>query len=427
MVNHTLEEVSAVEMCIKIEVPSDKVRSEIDRTYRTFSMQAKVQGFRQGKVPRRVLESRFKHQVENEAMQNLVSFSYDEALSSHPEIVPVGLPKVTNTNFKLGEPFSYHAYVEVKPKLDPQNYEGLSLQKSEASVSEEQVDKEIERLRIAWSYLEPITDRSVAEEGDFAEVSYAGTVDGDQFPGSQADSATVQVSSDGNILEGHVPLVGVSIGETREVVHTFSADHQPAQLANKTATFHVSLKALKTRILPPMDDQLAERAGVGSSLLELRNRIHREFMEAQNQKIAQETRKQLFQQLIERNSFEVPSALVEKRINQLLEASVEQFVRQGIDVRKLNLDVEQLRASIRPHAVADVKGALLVEAIADKESIAALPEDLDAKFKELSEKLSIPEDQVRQQVVNNQAMDAFRLQIREEKTLAFLKSKAKTE
>lgn len=420
-----VEEVSPIERRIKAEIEPDLVQAQLDKTYRALSRQVRVPGFRPGKVPRRILEARFKQQVEGDVIQALVETYYRDALVSHPEVLPVGPPKVSTEELKLGEVFKFQAHVEVKPKLAPKDYQGLELKKAKVEIAETLVDAEISRLRDAMAELVPVEGRTTAQKGDFALVHYEGTVDGKPFAGGKADNVTVEVAP-GDFGEGNVEaLAGAAIGESREVPHTFPTDHRLAELAGKTATFKITVDGLKAKKLPELNDQFAKDVGGNLSMDDLKKRIRDELTERESEKVEREFRSHLVQQIIDKNPFDVPKSLIDRTVDRMIEGALERFARQGMDPRRMNLDFDRLRESLRGSAETEVRGALLLEAIADQEKIEAKPEDVDARVKKLASKLKAPEEKVRAQLVGHDDGQALGHQVREEKTLAFLESKAK--
>jgi len=424
MTKCSVEEVSPIERRLHIEVPPDVVSAELDDAYKMLSRRVKVPGFRPGKTPRRILEARFKDQVESDVIQHLVETSYHEAIEANPQVHPVASPRVTNEGLKLGEPFRYQARVEVKPKVEPKDYDGLELKKKKVEITDQTVDAEVERLRKAVAEVVPVEGRA-AQQDDLATIDFEGNADGKPFPGSKGDGVDVELTS-GVLSDGKAPeLVGMSVGESREIRETFPADYRVAELAGKQAVFNVVLKGLKAR-KELSDDALAKELNAGETLADLKNRIRKEMTERATEQAKREEREQLLQQLVERNPFEVPSGLVEQAMGRRFQSLLEGFMRQGIDPRRMRVDFEQIRENMREPATRDVKSALLLEAVADKENVQVTDEDVNAKLKELSTQLDMPEEKVRATVLSSPENEkGFRLTLRDEKTLAFLSSKAK--
>jgi trigger factor len=418
-----VEELSPVEKKLSIEVDSTRVADELTRAYTTIGRQVKLPGFRQGKVPRRILEQRFREQVEDDVIQRVVQSAYLEAVSQH-NVEPVSQPQVTNSGIKPGVPFTFEARVEVKPKLDVKDYRELPLKKTEVNVDDSQVNEQIEKMRQGNSRLEPVTDRDVARAGDFATVDYEATIDGKPFTGSTAEGVTAEITP-GELVDSNIAaLEGVKVGDTKEIDYAFPPDYRVEEVKGKTAHFKLHLKGLKTKIVPELNDDFAKEVGA-QSVDELRTRLKASLESSQKSKAQQEERDALIKTLIERNPFEVPRAMVERAIDSMLEGALRQMQRSGLDVRNLGLDFMRLRDEMRERAVQEVKGTLLFEAIAQKEGIQATDADMDKKIEELATESGQPVANIRKFFKSSDDRLGLSLRLREEKTIEFLKAQAK--
>jgi trigger factor len=424
MAKFNVEEVSPIERRINVEVEPEVVQLQLEQAYKALSHRVRVPGFRPGKVPRRILEARFKDQVESDVIQHLVEHSYLEAIRANPAVSPVAPPRVSNQGLKLGEAFRYQAHVPVKPKIDPKDYEGLEFKPAARGVEDQKVAEELERLRQAMSELTPVEGRDAAQTGDYAVIDYQGTVDGKGFPGGKGEGATFEVS-DGDFSNGHAPQVaGMKIGEAKEFDYAFAKDHRLAELAGKTAHFKVALKSLKSKKVPELNDELAKDAGAGQTLDELKKKIRSELEERAREAGDREEREQLMKQLLAKNPFEIPPEMVEAAADSMLEDWLQGLQRQGIDPRRMKLDFERMREGLREPATAGVKGALLLEAIAAKEKIEVGDEDLDKEISEMAVRIGLPKEKLKPQI-RGDAERSLKQRVKDQKTLAFLKSKAK--
>ncbi len=421
MTKVSVEEVSPIERRIKIEVPPETVDQQLELAYRMVSHRVRIPGFRPGKVPRRILESRFKDQVEGDVIQKVVEDSYREAVIKE-NLNPVSAPRVTNEGLKKGEPFRYQAQIEVKPQVEPKDYVGLELKRAKVDITDKMIDDELERIRQSLAELQPVEGRA-AQLNDFAIVDYDGTIDGKGFPGSKREGATVEVIP-GELVEGNLPQVeGMNVGDEKTIEYTFPADYQMEELAGKTASFKLTLRGLKTKKVPELDDELAKDVGGGETLQDLKDRIRKELTDREKDKTEKEFRDQLLAKLVEKNDFQVPNAMVERAIDMMLEGALQRFQQQGIDVSKMGLDFQRLRGDLRERAVLEVKGALLLEAISEKEKIEATDEDLEKRMQEISERVNTPIEKVRS-YLSGEERKTLASRLREEKTIEFLTSKA---
>lgn len=418
-----VEELSPVEKKLSIEVDSQRVSDELTRAYTTLGKQIRLPGFRQGKVPRRILEQRFRQQVEDDVIQRVVQSAYVEAITQH-KVEPVSQPQVTNSGLKSGAPFAFEARVEVKPRIEAKDYKELPLKKTETAVTDAQLNEQLEKMRQSASRLEPVTDRDVARAGDFATVDFEATIDGKPFTGDKAEGVNVEITP-GELVESKIAaLEGVKVGDTKEIDYAFPQDYQVDEVKGKTAHFKLHLKGLKTKIVPELNDDLAKDAGA-QSVDDLRARVRTNLEATQKSKAQAEDREALIKALVERNPFEVPKAMVERAIDSMLEGALRQMQRSGLDVRNLGLDFMRLREEMRERAVQEVKGTLLFEAVAEKEGVQATDADIEKKIEELATEAGQPVAAIRKYFARPDDRLGLSLRLREEKTIEFLKAQAK--
>jgi trigger factor len=418
-----VEELSPVEKKLSIEVDSTRVADELTRAYTAIGKQVRLPGFRQGKVPRRILEQRFREQVEDDVIQRVVQSAYVEAITQH-NVEPVSQPQVTNSGLKPGSPFSFEARVEVKPKLEAKDYKELPLKQQETTVADAQVNEQLEKMRESHATLEPVEGRDVAQAGDFATVDYEATIDGQPFTGSKAEGVTAEITP-GELVDSNIAaLEGVKVGDTKELDYAFPPDYRVEEVKGKTAHFKIHLKGLKAKKVPELNDELAKELGA-PTVDELRAKVKSNLEATQKSKAQQEDREALIKALIERNPFEVPKAMVERAIDSMLEGALRQMQRSGLDVRNLGLDFMRLRDEMRERAVQEVKGTLLFEAIALQEGIQATDADMDKKIEELAAESGQPVANIRKYFKSQDDRLGLSLRLREEKTIEFLKAQAK--
>ena len=421
-----VEELSPIERKLSIEVPPEQVQAELGRAYAQLGPQVRLPGFRPGKIPRRILEQRFKGEVEDDVTRRLVERAYLSAISEH-HVDAVGAPQLTPVRLDEQKPFSFEARVEVRPKVEPKDYRGLPLKRVQATVTDAEVDERLEAMRQRVARLEPVEGRTAAETGDFAIVDYTGTIDGQPFTGSQAEDVTVEVAA-GDLMRGNVPeLAGTVVGQTRELDHAFAADDAEPERAGKTAKFRFTLKGLKRQLVPALDDDFAKEVGGGETFAELKSKVRSDLEVAARNNSAQEEREQLVKALVERNPFDLPRAMIERGLDAMLDGALRMMARQGLDPSKLNLDFASLRDEMRPKAEAEVRGALLLQAVAEKEALSVNSEDVDARIAQYATESGAPLHQVRKAFKEPEQRRALEQRVREEKTVEFLKAAAKDE
>jgi trigger factor len=421
-----VESLSPVERKVSIEVDPERVAQELERAYEGLGRRVKLRGFRPGKAPRKVLERQFRSEVEGEVVEKIVQQTFAEAVRVE-SIDIIAPPHVSVTEgVAAGKPLRYTARVEVKPKLEPKDYRGLEVTRRPPEVTDQMVTDELTKLQDSLAQLVPVEGRFDAQEGDWAEIDHDGTIDGAPFEGSKAEGVSVRVAP-GAIGEGNLEaLKGKKLGETIEIDEPFAEDHRVETLRGKVARMKITLKGLKVRQPPQLDDELAKGLGVeGIETLDaLRTRIRTDLEKREQRRADAELKDALVKAALEKNEFEVPPALVERAIDAMLEGAAERFSRQGIDIRKLELDFGRMRADMREQALLQVRGALLLEAIADAEKLEVTDEDLQAEVARIAEELGAPLAKVQQQMRSKDATAALKNRVREDKALALVTSAA---
>jgi len=421
-----VESLSPVERKVTIEVDPERVAQELEKAYAGLSRRVKLRGFRPGKAPRKVLERQFRAEVESDVAERIVADSFAEAVRTE-ELPVVAPPSVSLAEgIAEGKPLRYTARVEVKPALQPKDYRGLTVTRKAPEVTDEMISAELTRLQQSFAELVPVEGRFEAQSGDWAIIDHDGTVDGMPFAGAKAEDVTVRVAP-GPVNEGNLErLAGAKIGDELEFEEAFGPDARDPALRGKVAKMKAKLKALKTQRIPAIDDAFAKEVGIeGVETLDaLKTRIRTDLEKREKRRAESQLKDELVKAALAKNDFEVPGSLVERAIDQMIEGTAERFARQGIDLRQLQMDMARLRADLREQALLQVRGALLLEAIADTEKVEVTEEDLQAELARISDEMGVPLAKVQQQSRSKETRELLKNRIREDKALALLSSAA---
>lgn len=420
-----IEEVSQVERKLTIEVPSGNIQKKLDAAYAQLGRTVRLPGFRPGKVPRRILEQKYRDQVEDQVVRDLTQDAYLEALEQH-NVPAVSSPSITNGGrLQKDAPFVFYAQVQVRPKVSPTDYAGLELHRREATVTDEQVEKRLEDIRQRMAKLVPVEGRDAGRPGDYATVDYVATVGGAEFPGSKAQGVKVEIAPGELIHSKAAVLEGVKIGETKTFDYAFPPDYQVEAVKGKTARFEITVKELNTQVTPELNDELAKEIGGGDTLAAMREKVRNDLLSAERAKVRQADRDEVLAELLKRNPFDVPTAMVDRAVDAMLQGALRNLARSGVDPRMLNLDLDALRRELREKATTEVKGTLALEAISLKEGVDVGDQDVEAKVQELAKETGNTAEQIRQALEDPAAKRQFYEKLREEKTIEFLKARAK--
>ncbi|MCL2012652.1 MAG: trigger factor [Cystobacterineae bacterium] len=420
-----LQEISPIECRFSVEIEAEKVKELLDQAYHALSKKVNIPGFRSGKVPRRILEQRFRAQVEADVVRDLEWLGYLEAVRTH-KVDVVDSPHWVHGTFNPQGPYSFVARVDVRPKPKLEAYKELPLSSVEPVVSDEDIEKQIENIRASRARYEETKERDEVRLGDRVLVDFVATAEGKPFAGSEAQDVSIEVTQ-GELRSGCMPqLEAAKLNETCEFSHVFSEDAPEASLRGKTAQFKVTVKAIHERHLPPLDDLLAASLNWNvKTLEELRARLRQGMEKAESRRLAADFRTQAIEQLIEKNPLEVPHSMVERGIDWMMEGALRSIAQTGVDLRSLQMDWSTIREEMRPKAMVEVKGQLLLSAIAEAENLEVSEADLEAKFAELAEDGGVELSQVKKQFAQATQKQALSRSILEEKALEFLKLHAK--
>jgi trigger factor len=424
--NVHVEELSPVVRRLQIDVPADRVTRVAESVYKRLGQQVKIPGYRQGHVPRRVVEKYFADRVRTDVAREVVQTTFEEALRT-VQLTPVSEPTVEPESLKMGEGFRYSARIEVRPKVELALYKGLEVSVEDASVAEEAVDARIEAIRLESSNLVPIEGREEAQTGDFANVSWELSVEGTSREPQKSEGGLVRVEP-GLFLEGHGEKVtGQKIGETREFTEEFSGERAD-ELKGKTASLKVTLTGLKKRELPALDDEFAKDVGGAESLAELRVKVRKDLEAAANKEQEGARREALIDQLIEKNPIEVPPALVDMTATRMSVDFLSSILQR--DVSESRIDerhplVDRIKKDAVPRATREMKTYFLLDAVADAEQISISADDLTNRIKEIATEQNVPEAKVSARYKTQEAVSRLAEMVRSERAMVVLESNAK--
>jgi trigger factor len=419
----SVEEISPIKRKISVEIPEDQVAKEVDFFYKDLGKKAKIKGFRPGKVPRNILERYFKDYVKAEVIQKLIEESYPKALSE-TDLQPVSPPAIDPGEFEGGKPFQYSAVIEIKPDVKLEGYTGLKIEGKKEEVKDEEVEERLKGLQNLHANLKTISEVRPIQAGDYVIVDYEASVGGKSLEGGKATDFTVEVGSGQFIPAFEEKLIGLKPEEEREIEVTFPQDYGYQKWAGKTISFHVKIKEIKEKILPPLDDEFAKDLGDYSSFEELKAKLKGEIEKEKEVALDRQLKDRVVDQLLEANPFEVPESLVEEQAKALVSDTKLRLAAQGVDLKKLGISEEKLQGDYRTMAQKQVKTFLILEKIASQEGIAVTDEEADDRLKEMSERMHQQFDVVKRYYEKNGLLPEVKAGIIREKTLNFLLEKA---
>ena len=415
-----LVDVSETRKSLKIEVPPDVVDAEIERIARDYSRKARIPGFRPGKAPARVIKQRFKDQILHDVAHDLVPRAIDEALRERG-VEPVDTPDIHDVTVEEGRALTFTADFDTVPSFEVGAYETLSLRRSSNRVEDEAVAQAIERLRHRAARFEPVEDRGIVD-GDIVTLDLE-RVDPNGKTDKHAD-VTVELGASANPPGFDAQLIGLETSATKSFVIHYPVDHPVGELADTDVSYTVTVKSIKRRVLPDLDDEFAKDLGDFETLDALRSRVREDLEHEAGHAAERAVRAELMKQLAQRVTFEIPQSLVEREINRRLEDFAGRLIDQGIDPRQAGIDWTAFRDAQREPAKEAVASALVLDEVARREHVEVTPEDLEQEISRYAERSGRTAAAVRAALEKEGGLSRIYTGLRRERSIDFVMSRA---
>lgn len=420
----SVEALNSIKKKITFEIPAEQVQVEVDKAYAEIRKHAATKGFRKGKVPMGLIEKQYADKMAEDVQKNLVNETYFQAITEH-KLNPVSYPVIEADRLQPGQPFKYSATVEVFPDVEVKDYLGLELAKEELVQDETVIAARLKEMQQSLAQLVPAPEGYAAALGDFVVFDFTGTLDGVPFSGGAAEDFELELGS-GRFIPGFEDqLVGMTAGTESTVNVSFPEGYGNAELAGKPADFAVSIKGIKVKELPELNDDFAKEFGEFETLDELKQKLNELQQEQEQRRIDNELRERLIKSLIEKNDLEVPEVLVDRQVTMMLESSKQRLASQRLSLEMMGLTDEGYKVQFRDVAREQVKGSLLLDAVAEKESLEVTDEDIAQQVTEIAAGTKQdPEKVANLYKTNARAKENLIAQMREDKAVQFLLEKA---
>lgn len=417
-------DVSDTHKNLVVEIDSVVVDAEIDKIARDYSKAARIPGFRPGKVPAKVVRQRFRDQILHDVVHGLIPRAVDEALRDKG-IEPVDTPDIKDVVVEEGQPLKFTATFETVPPIDPGDYSTLTLKRVDNTVEESAVDEALTGLRERSARYETVDDRAV-EMGDSVQLDLERTATG---PDGQAqtdrhDGVTVELGAAANPPGFDDALVGMNPGESKSFDVNYPADYAIGELAGTTVQYTASIKAIRKRVLPDLDDEFAKDLGEFENLAALRARVRADLEHQLVHEHEREQRGDLIRQLASRVVVDVPPTLLDREIDRRVEDFVRRLIEQQVDPMKTNINWEEFREKQRDAAAEAVKSALLLDEVSRRENIGASDAEVDEEIARYAERTGRTPAAVRARLEKEGGLGRVHAGIRRERTMEFLLSRA---
>jgi trigger factor len=406
--------ISPVMRKLDVTLDGEQIIKEIDKAYRRLGQRVTIQGFRKGKVPRVVLEQHYKAEVESDVLSRLIGDAYKAAVDEH-KLHPVNQPQIKAGEFIPGQDFKYSAEVEIRPDIEIKRFKGLSATRGELKVAgDDEVAKELDRLRQRLTQVVPVENRDLVEKGDLVLCNFNGTVDGETFKGGQSVGYIVDTVEYNYLHDICEALPGKKLLESFELDATIPEGFHNKDVAGKRAHYKVTPTQIKRKQMPDLDDEFAKDLGDYDNLQELRDKIRGEINQRYSDEHEEGYKKSVVDALIAENPFDVPPSLIERQIDVMLYQSVGRIAPEQLQA--MGIDIAKIRGELRETAEWKVRRGMLLERIADLENVQTGKDDVDKRIQELAEKTKQPVAKIRS-VYHGEHAEELAFSIRLERAL----------
>ena len=372
---------------LTVEVETEAVDAAIKSAYNKQKNKIAIPGFRKGKVPQAMIEKMYGPEVFYEDAANTMLQAQYPAAVEQSGVDVVSRPTVEVTQIEKGKPFIFTAEVAKRPEVTLGKYNGVTVTKIDTSVSDEEVDAEIENQRNTNARTVTVTDRAV-QEGDTAVIDFEGFVDGVAFEGGKGENHPLEIGSHSFIDTFEDQLVGKNAGDEVEVNVTFPEQYQAEELAGKPATFKVKINEIRAKELPELNDEFVQDISEFDTLAEYREDTKKKLQERKENAAKGTKEDEAIQKIIDKSKMEIPEAMIDMQAENMIEEFAQRIAAQGMSFDQYmqfsGMTIDKMKEQVRPEALRRIQSSLVLEQIAKEENIVASDEDVDAELEKMA-------------------------------------------
>ena len=383
---------------LTVEVSAEDFKAAIKKAYNKTKNRFAIPGFRKGKASQAVIEKMYGEAVFYEdAADEAINSTYAEAMKESGLDI-VSRPEITVEQIGKDQAFIYSALVAVKPEVTLGEYKGVEVEKADAAVTAEDVEAELKRVQEQNARLLTVEDRPVAD-GDQTVIDFEGFVDGKGFEGGKAEDYPLTIGSHSFIDTFEEQLIGKNIGEECEVNVTFPTEYHAAELAGKPAMFKVTVKEIKVKELPALDDEFASEVSEFDTLDEYKQDIEKKLQERKEQAAASQNEDRVVAKVVENASMEIPEKMIDAQVDNMLRETAQRMQSQGLSMdlymKYTGMTADQMKDQMRPEAVKRIQTRLVLEAVVKAENIETSEEKLDEEIAKMAEAYKMEADKLK--------------------------------
>jgi len=413
---------------LDIEVDAEQVAVALDKAFKKVVQKVNVPGFRKGKVPRAIFESKFGvESLYQEALDIVLPEAYSEAVGE-TGIHPVDRPEVDVEQFAKGEVLKFKAKVVVKPEVELGEYKGIELEAKDAAVTEEEINEELDKLQNRHAELIPVEEGAV-EKGDTVSIDFEGFVDGVAFEGGQAEKYSLEIGSNSFIPGFEDQVIGLNKGEDKDITVTFPENYHSEDLKGKEAVFKIHLHDIKRKNLPALDDEFAKDVSEFETLEEFKSDLSSKLQQRKDAELQRNKEAEVVEKAAAAATIEIPEVMVDNESAQMVKEFENRLRSQGMNLEMYfqftGQSEEALKDQMRGDAEKRVRNNLVLEAIAKAEGIEASEEEINAELENMSQMYQRPADELRAILAANGSLGDLTHDLIVKKTVDFLLANSK--
>ncbi len=420
----SVENVSNLQRRLHVEIPADTVKSVFQRYFSDLQKNVQLKGFRKGKAPLTAIKSMYADRVRMDVVQDLIQRHYAEALNAH-KLDPIGNPEFEFQDPTEGADFKFSAQFDVRPEVSLKKYEGLEVEKEKYNFDSKRVDEVLNNLRSSRAKTVDVLEDRAAVMGDIAVIDFDGSVNGKKLDGGQGTDHNLELGSK-QFIEGFEDgIVGMKVGSQKTLQLKFPTPYHAAELEGQPVEFIVTLKTLKKKELPEINDEFIKSLGGDQDLQSLKNTIEKDLKESDLKKIEDDFKNRLLKQLVKENPIEVPPRLLEEQKQALIEDFKTRMKGQGMSEADYAEYIKKWDADFATSAKEMIQSSFLIDAVARKHTLGCTQEDVDQKLTQYAAQTGIEIQKIKDFYGKPEQMSRLTYTITEEKVMGFLTSSAK--
>ena len=392
-----LEEKNMVKLVI--EATAEEFEAGLNTAYNKSKSKINVPGFRKGKAPRKIIEQLYGQEVFFEDAANaIIPDAYAKACIES-ELDIVSQPKISVTQLEKGKPFVFEAEVAVRPEVELGNYKGVEVSKIDTEATDADVEEEIKKVAEQNSRTITVEDRAV-KDGDMTVIDFEGFIDGEAFEGGKGENYPLTIGSHSFIDNFEDQIIGMNIGDEKEINVTFPEDYHAEEIKGKPATFKVSVKEIKEKQLPDIDDDFAQDVSDFDTLDEYKADLKKKIAERKEAEAKKQKETEAIEKIVEDSKMDIPQAMIDTQVTRMAEDFAQRLQQQGLSLemyfKYTGLTAEKILDDMKPEAVKRIQNSLVLEAVAKAENIQVSDDEFNAELSKMAEMYKMEVDKIKE-------------------------------